>query len=138
MERLAKAIETDKEAGEPPILPVIGRFRPLDSTIEVLFRIVSPCLGITKSHISHMVLDVLKWEHSVVFQLEHTPEFIAYARNEHLDFTIFYEWQGVRNEYRPDYLSLSSLRRSRNQDHSRGERFRDRTRPPYKEAAARR
>jgi type III restriction enzyme len=28
----------------------------------------------------------------------------AYARNEHLDFTIPYEWHGVRHEYRPDYL----------------------------------
>jgi type III restriction enzyme len=32
------------------------------------------------------------------------PEVIAYARNDHLDFTIPYEWQGVRHEYQPDYL----------------------------------
>jgi len=32
------------------------------------------------------------------------PEVVAYARNDHLDFTIPYEWQGVRHEYRPDYL----------------------------------
>jgi len=32
------------------------------------------------------------------------PEVIAYARNDHLDFTIPYEWQGMRHEYRPDYL----------------------------------
>ncbi|MEW6572905.1 MAG: hypothetical protein AB1374_04660 [Bacillota bacterium] len=28
----------------------------------------------------------------------------TYVRNDHLDFTIPYEWQGVRHEYRPDYL----------------------------------
>jgi len=104
IERLTEAIEPDTEAGEPPILPVIERFRPIGSTSEVLFRTVRPCVGTTRSHISHVVLDTPKWEHSVAYQLERMPEVIAYARNDHLDFTIPYEWQGVRHEYRPDYL----------------------------------
>ena len=104
IERLTEAIEPDTEAGEPPILPVIERFRPIGSTSEVLFRTLRPCVGTTKSHISHVVLDAPKWEHSVAHQLERMPEVIAYARNDHLDFTIPYEWQGVRHEYRPDYL----------------------------------
>jgi type III restriction enzyme len=66
----------------------------------VLFHTV----GTTKSHISHVVLDAPQWEHSVAYQLERMPEVIAYARNDHLDFTIPYEWQGTRHEYRPDYL----------------------------------
>jgi type III restriction enzyme len=103
IERLTEAIEPDTEAGEPPILPVIERFRPIGSTAEVLFRTVRPCVGTTKSHISHVVLDS-KWEHAVAHQLEQIPEVIAYARNDHLDFTIPYEWQGVRHEYRPDFL----------------------------------
>jgi type III restriction enzyme len=104
IERLTEAIEPDTEAGEPPILPVIERFRPIGSTSEVLFRTVRPCVGTTKSHISHVVLDAPKWEHSVAYQLEQIPEVIAYARNDHLDFTIPYEWHGARHEYRPDYL----------------------------------
>jgi type III restriction enzyme len=104
IERLTEAIEPDTEAGEPPILPVIERFRPIGSTSEVLFRTVRLCVGTTKSHISHVVLDAPKWEHSVAYQLERMPEVIAYARNDHLDFTIPYEWQGARHEYRPDYL----------------------------------
>jgi type III restriction enzyme len=104
IERLTEAIEPDTEAGEPPILPIIERFRPLGSTSEVLFRTVRPCVGTTKSHISHVVLDAPQWEHSVAYQLERMPEVIAYARNDHLDFTIPYEWQGARHEYRPDYL----------------------------------
>jgi type III restriction enzyme len=104
IERLAEAIEPDTEAGEPPILPVIERFRPIGSTSEVLFRTVRPTVGTTRSHISHVVLDAPAWEHSVAFQLERMPEVIAYARNDHLDFTIPYEWQGIRHEYRPDYL----------------------------------
>jgi type III restriction enzyme len=104
IERLTEAIEPDTEAGEPPILPIIERFRPLGSTSEVLFRTVRPCVGTTKSHISHVVLDAPRWEHTVAYQLERMPEVVAYARNDHLDFTIPYEWQGVRHEYRPDYL----------------------------------
>jgi len=104
IERLTEAIEPDTEAGEGAILPVIERFRPIGSTSEVLFRTVRPCVGTTKSHISHVVLDAPKWEHSVAYQLERIPEVIAYAKNDHLDFTIPYEWQGIRHEYRPDYL----------------------------------
>ena len=104
IERLMAAIEPDTEAGEPPLLPVIERFRPVGSTSEVLFRTVRPCVGTTKSHISHVVLDAPKWEHSVAYQLERIPEVVAYARNDHLDFTIPYEWEGARHEYRPDYL----------------------------------
>jgi len=104
VERLTEAIEPDTEAGEPPILPIIERFRPIGSTAEVLFRTVRQCVGTTKSHISHVVLDAPKWEHSVAYQLERIPEVIAYARNDHLDFTIPYEYQGVRHEYRPDFL----------------------------------
>ncbi|HXF05588.1 MAG TPA: DEAD/DEAH box helicase family protein [Blastocatellia bacterium] len=104
IERLTEAIEPDTEAGEPPLLPVIERFRPIGSTSEALFRTVRPTVGTSKSHISHVVLDAPKWEHSVAYQLERIPEVIAYARNDHLDFTIPYEWLGARHEYRPDYL----------------------------------
>lgn len=104
IERLTEAIEPDTDSGEPPILPVIERFRPIGSTSEVLFRTSRPCVGTTKSHISHVVLDAPVWEHSVAYQLERTPEVVSYARNDHLDFTIPYEWQGVKHEYRPDYL----------------------------------
>jgi type III restriction enzyme len=104
IERLTEAIEPDTEAGESPILPVIERFRPIGSTSEVLFRTVRATVGTSKSHISHVVLDAPKWEHSVAFRLERMPEVVAYARNDHLDLTIPYEWLGIRHEYRPDYL----------------------------------
>ncbi|MEM3467113.1 MAG: hypothetical protein QW566_11640, partial [Candidatus Jordarchaeales archaeon] len=104
IDRLAQAIEPDIEAGELPLLPVIERFRPIGSTSEVLFRTVRPAVGTKKSHISHVVLDAPRWEHSIAYQLEQIPEVISYARNDHLDFTIPYEWQGARHEYRPDYI----------------------------------
>jgi type III restriction enzyme len=103
-ERLTQAIEPDTDAGELPLLPVIERFRPIGSTSEVLFRTVRPTVGTTKSHISHVVLDSPRWEGSVAYRLEQMNEVIAYARNDHMDFAIPYEYMGVRHEYRPDYL----------------------------------
>ncbi len=104
IERLTEAIEPDADTEESPLLPILERFRPVGSTSEVLFRTVRPCVGTKKSHISHVVLDAPKWEHSVAFQLERMPEVIAYAKNDHLGFAIPYEWQGAKREYRPDYL----------------------------------
>lgn len=104
VERLTSAIEPDADVGEIPLLPTIEQFRPLGSTSEVLFRTVRPTVGTTKSHISHVVLDAPTWEHSVAYRLERLPEVLAYARNDHLDFAIPYEFQGTRHEYRPDYI----------------------------------
>lgn len=104
IDRLTEAIEPDTQAGESPILPVIERFRPVGSTSEVLFRTVKYTKGTTKSHISHVTLDAPRWEQCTAYQLENMSEVVSYARNDHLDFTVPYEWQGVRHEYRPDFL----------------------------------
>ncbi|MDW8236680.1 MAG: DEAD/DEAH box helicase family protein [Bacteroidia bacterium] len=104
VERLLVAIEPDKQEGEPPILPILERFRQTGSTGEVLFRTVRPCKGTSKSHISHVVLDAPTWEGSAAYHLENMPEVVAYARNDHLDFVIPYVWEGHQREYRPDYL----------------------------------
>lgn len=104
IERIAAAIEPNEENGETPILPVIEHFRATGSTSEVMFRTCRPAVGTTKSHISHVVLDTDRWEHSVAYRLERIDAVISYVRNDHLDFTIPYEWQGVRYEYRPDFI----------------------------------
>jgi type III restriction enzyme len=109
VERISDAIEPDTEAGEPPLLPIIERFRPIGSTSEVLFRTVRPCHGTTKSHVSHVV-EHSKWEHTVAYYLERSPHVISYAKNDHLDFVIPYEYLGTRHNYLPDYLIR--LRRS--------------------------
>jgi len=104
VDRLTQAIEPDTQAGEAPLLPIVERFRTIGSTGEVLFRTTRPCVGTTKSHISHVVLDAPRWEHTVAYQLERMAEVVAYARNDHMDFTVPYEWEGNKHEYRPDYL----------------------------------
>ena len=101
--RLCDAIQPDIEAGESPILPRIERYRPVGSTSEVLFRTLKEVHGTVRSHVSHIVVDS-GWEHSIAFQLEKIPDVIAYVKNDRLDFTISYEYEGAMHNYIPDYI----------------------------------
>ncbi|MEW6419976.1 MAG: hypothetical protein AB1480_17985 [Nitrospirota bacterium] len=104
VERLLAAIEPDTAEGEAPLLPIIERFRPKGSTSEVLFRTVRRAHPTLKSHVSHVVTDTKSWEHTAAFYLEENPNVISYVKNDHLDFSIPYDFLGVRHYYYPDFL----------------------------------
>jgi type III restriction enzyme len=104
VERLIDAIEPDDRRGEPPLLPVLNRYRPIGSTAQVDFKTVRPCVGTAKSHINLVVADTGSWEQAAVFRLEQSAAVVAYARNDHLEFTIPYEFEGVTHAYTPDFL----------------------------------
>ncbi len=104
VERLIDAIEPDETRGEPPLLPVLNRYKPIGSTAQVDFKTVRPCISTAKSHINLVVADTESWEQAAVFQLEESPAVTAYARNDHLEFTIPYEFEGVAHSYTPDFL----------------------------------
>jgi len=53
---------------------------------------------------SHVVLDTKTWERSVAFYLEQSYLVESYVRNDHLDFTIDYEFNGSQHVYIPDFL----------------------------------
>jgi type III restriction enzyme len=101
--RIRDAIRPDTEAGEAPILPVIERYRPSGSTSEVMFRTMKNVSATRKSHVSHVVLDS-GWEHSFAYDFEKNPHVLAYVKNDHLDFVIPYEFEGVAHNYYPDYI----------------------------------
>lgn len=104
VERLLASIEPDTAEGEAPLLPIIERFRPKGSTSEVLFRTVRRSHPTLKSHVSHVVTDNKSWEHTVAFYLEDNPNVISYVKNDHLDFSIPYDFLGLRHYYYPDFL----------------------------------
>jgi type III restriction enzyme len=104
VERLCTAIRPDEGSGEAPLLPRLERFRPRGSTQEVLFRTSRPSKQTIKSHVSHVVLDTRRWESSVVFHLEQSELVESYVRNDHLEFTIDYEFNGAQHSYMPDFL----------------------------------
>lgn len=103
--RLLDAIEPDTNAGEAPLLPRIERFRPTGSTADVKFRTTRPTTGTFRSHLSHVVLDSTVYgEGQAAWQLEHCDRVLAYAKNDHLDMEIPYDWEGATHPYRPDFL----------------------------------
>jgi type III restriction enzyme len=44
------------------------------------------------------------WEKTAAFELEASAHVLAYAKNDHLGFTIPYEWEERPHTYTPDYL----------------------------------
>lgn len=103
IERLVDAIEPDTDMGEAAILPRIDRLRPIGKSGAVQFRTTKTAIGTEKSHVSHVVLDS-KWENEAAYHLERSPHVLAYVKNDHLDFELFYEWRGSTHRYLPDYI----------------------------------
>lgn len=56
-----------------------------------------------KSHISHVVYDST-WESMEAYALENSDRVHAYAKNDHLNFDVLYNYNGVVRKFRPDYL----------------------------------
>jgi type III restriction enzyme len=107
VERLSDAIEPNDGEGEPPLLPVLNKYKPLGTTAEVDFKTTRPCCATMQSHINQVVLDAETWETTTAFRLEEacmagTVKF--YARNDHLGLVVPYEYQGVDHGYEPDFL----------------------------------
>lgn len=103
-DRLTTAITPSNATGKPTILPRLERFRPRGSTAEVAFRTTRECRQTEKSHIGHVVLDTTTWEASVAFQLEASPLVQTYARNDHLELAIPYDFLGHQHRYYPDFV----------------------------------
>ncbi|MBN1888796.1 MAG: DEAD/DEAH box helicase family protein [Thermoflexales bacterium] len=106
VERMVAAIRPDEAQGEPPLMPILNRYKPVGVTGGVNFKTVRPCFPTTCSHINLVVTDS-GWERTAAIQLERAVkrnlvEF--YARNDQLGLLIPYEYQAVSHHYEPDFL----------------------------------
>ena len=107
IERLLARIEPDDESGEMPLMPILNRYKPIGSTAEVEFKTTRPCFATAMSHINQVVADTQQWEQTAAFRLEMAVKHglaLFYAKNDHLDLLIPYEYFGVEHNYIPDYL----------------------------------
>lgn len=104
VERLTAAIVPDDARGETPILPVIDRFHPWGSSADVSFSTQRQSHPTIKSHVDQVVLDTQQWERSVSFRLESSEVVQFYVRNDHMDFSIPYEFMGVSHAFFPDFI----------------------------------
>lgn len=107
IERLLAGIEPDKSQGEPPLMPILNRYKPQGTTADVGFKTTKPCYPTLASHINQVVADTLQWEQNAAFHLEsaaHRGLVRCYAKNDHLGLAIPYEYYGIPHNYEPDFL----------------------------------
>ena len=104
VERLIAEIQPDEKQGEPPLLPILNRYKQTGSTTQVDFKTARPCFTTMRSHINQVAADTDTWEQSASFRLEQSKAVAFYARNDHLECTIPYEYLGVSHAYTPDFL----------------------------------
>lgn len=104
VDRLIAAIEPNVYEGEPPMLPILNRFRPSGSTTDVNFVTTRPTCPTQRSHIDQVVLDTGQWEQSAAFRLEASSAVAFYARNDHMDMGIPYDYMGIPHMFYPDFL----------------------------------
>ena len=90
--------------------PVFDRDHPIRSTGDMAtWYTGKPCGRAARSHINFCVYDGT-WEASEAFVLDHTDEVVAWVKNDHLGFELFYVHRGVVRKYRPDFLIRLQLR----------------------------
>lgn len=84
--------------------PVFDAEFPIGSTrLMRTWYSTKPCLETTKSQISHAVADS-SWEHYTTTVLDQRSEVVAFAKNDHLGFQIYYLWRGSKRRFVPDFL----------------------------------
>jgi type III restriction enzyme len=68
---------------------------------------VKPIQATTASHLNFVACDTKTWEQAAMARLEQLAlegVVLAYARNDHLEFNIPYEFFGLSRVYEPDFL----------------------------------
>ncbi len=86
------------------LVPVFHTEHPIRSTGDMGTWFTSkPCHPPDRSHINQCVYDST-WEGSEAFYLDHSPEVVAWVKNDHLGFEILYTFKGVIKKYIPDFL----------------------------------
>jgi type III restriction enzyme len=86
------------------VVPVYDDENPIGSTGRMrTWYTTKPTVHTVKSHISHVAGDA-SWEQYAANVFESRDEVIAYAKNDHLWFQMFYMWGGSRRRFIPDFL----------------------------------
>lgn len=92
------------EQNEERIEPVFDEEFPIGSTrLMRTWYTTKPCQPAQKSQISHVVADSA-WEAHTANALEQSGQVLAYAKNDHLGFQVYYLWNGARRRFVPDFI----------------------------------
>ena len=92
------------EQNQERIEPVFDEEFPIGSTRNMrTWYTTKPNFPSRKSHISHVVGDS-SWEGYAANLFERSELVTSYAKNDHLNFQIYYLWNGARRRFIPDFL----------------------------------
>nr|NQU89446.1 type III restriction endonuclease subunit R [Bacteroidota bacterium] len=105
MNKIIQHIWTEIRAENTQKLTAIfDKERPIRTTSDVRTWYTSkPCEWVDKSHISHCVYDS-GWEASEAYFLEKSNLVTSFVKNDHLGFSILYNFKGVIRKYYPDFM----------------------------------
>lgn len=93
-----------REQNEERQEAVFDKDQPIGSTAYMRTWYTTKPNGPTqKSQISHVVYDS-SWEALGSFALDHSDLVTAYAKNDHLNFSVLYVYNGVVKKFFPDFL----------------------------------
>ena len=104
VEVLLQNIRGDVEAGEVPELPLCRDSRGPGSTSDVDFWTAKDVREVSKSHVSHIVADTLKWEQTAAYHLDTHPKVRCFVKNAGMGFAIPYVHNGQGHDYVPDFI----------------------------------
>jgi type III restriction enzyme len=89
--RFGGASVPDDSEGDPPLLPVLNRYKPIGTTAEVDFKTTRPCYMTQRGHVNQVVAGTMNWEGSAAFRQEQSPAVNWYVWDDHLGLVIPYE-----------------------------------------------
>lgn len=93
-----------REQNQERIEPIFDEEFPIGSTRYMrTWYTTKPNVLTKKSQISRVVGDS-SWEGYAANVFEKSDDVVAYAKNDHLGFNIYYLWEGSRRRYVPDFL----------------------------------
>jgi len=91
--------------GEKKLVPILRAFEPLGSTRYVAFDTTKSVYSTDpqRCHLNYVTLDS-GWEAKLAEVLEHMDGVVSYVKNQGLNFTIPYTYEGRAANYVPDYI----------------------------------
>ena len=90
-------------AGEQRLMPILRPYDPIGSTRYVDFTTTKKVHEAERSHLNYLVMDS-GWEAKLGQVLDDMDEVLAYAKNQGLNFTIPYTFEGEAASYAPDLI----------------------------------
>jgi len=113
-EKILRGIVRQEGNRAEVLRPIFRQFDRSGSTGDVRFQthkpVLMPAEFYTKTHINYVVVDKAgkdgnTWEEKMAQILQESPLVHSFVKNDHLDFTIPYTFEGKSHQYVPDFIA---------------------------------